>query len=103
MSVFPSEHKNSSEFVCFFMCSQSALQTESVNMPADDDKRTLEFPTSPCNGTSTSKRTWDYNVPELSIMGVEDRQMPEMPNLESVLGNSLQSVRPRRTVTVLCF
>lgn len=61
-------------------------------MQADDDRQTFECPTSPGNRATTAKRTWEYNVPELSILGVEDRQMPEMPNLESVLGNSLQSV-----------
>lgn len=100
MSVFPhSDPANTKTFrwVCvFFTCSQSARQTEPTNMQADDERHTFKLPTPPHNGATASKRTWEYSVPELSIMGVEERQMPEMPNLESVLGNSLQSVRPKR-------
>lgn len=59
-------------------------------MQADDDSH--HFQLSTCNTANSSKRMWEYDVPELSIIGVEDKQMPEMPNLESVLGNSLQSV-----------
>ncbi|XP_049905162.1 spindle and kinetochore-associated protein 3 [Epinephelus moara] len=69
---------------------KSAGQPEPVNMQADDDNHTFELPT-PRNGATGSKRTWEYDVPDISIMGVEDKQMPEMPNLESVLGNSLQN------------
>lgn len=87
----------SSEFVTFCMCLQSARQTEPIIMQADDDGHTFELPTPPRNGATGSKRTWEYNVPEISIVGVEDKQIPEMPNLESVLGNSLQSVRPKAT------
>uniref|UniRef100_A0A3P9CVR0 Spindle and kinetochore associated complex subunit 3 n=1 Tax=Maylandia zebra TaxID=106582 RepID=A0A3P9CVR0_9CICH len=39
------------------------------------------------------KRTWEYDVPDISTTGLEDKQLPVMPNLESALGNSLQSVR----------
>ncbi|XP_044073316.1 spindle and kinetochore-associated protein 3 isoform X2 [Siniperca chuatsi] len=67
---------------------KSARQPEPINMQADDDSHTFELPTPPCNGATGSKRTWECDVPE---MDVEDKQMPEMPNLESVLGNSLQS------------
>ncbi|KAL3056000.1 hypothetical protein OYC64_018660 [Pagothenia borchgrevinki] len=43
-------------------------------------------------GAIGSKRPWEYDVPKISIMGAEDMdmEMPEMPNLESILGNSLQ-------------
>uniref|UniRef100_A0A3Q1H408 Uncharacterized protein n=1 Tax=Anabas testudineus TaxID=64144 RepID=A0A3Q1H408_ANATE len=74
-----------------------AFQTPYVNRlvsskkVSDDDSDTFELSTPPQKGTTASKRTWEYNVPELSLMGVEDRQIPEMPSLESVLGNSLQS------------
>ncbi|XP_029314919.1 SKA complex subunit 3 [Cottoperca gobio] len=56
----------------------------------DDDTNIFEN-SSARNGATGSKRRWEYDVPEISIMGVEDKQMPEMPNLESVLGNSLQT------------
>ncbi|KAK2840154.1 hypothetical protein Q5P01_013894 [Channa striata] len=69
---------------------KSARQTEPINMETEDDSHTFEFPTAPSNDAAGTKRTWDYSLPELS-MGVEDNPMPEMPNLESVLGNSLQS------------
>ncbi|KAM7406912.1 hypothetical protein PAMA_002892 [Pampus argenteus] len=68
---------------------KSARQPEPINMQADDDSHTFEIPTH--NAATGSKRAWEYDVPEMSIIGVEDKQMPEMPNLESVLGNSLQS------------
>lgn len=32
-------------------------------------------------------------MPDVSIAGAEDNPMPAMPNLESALGNSLQTVR----------
>ncbi|XP_070771395.1 SKA complex subunit 3 [Enoplosus armatus] len=71
---------------------KSARQPEPINMHANDDiSHTLELPTPPRNGATSSKRTWEYSEPEISIVGLEDKQMPEMPNLESVLGNSLQS------------
>lgn len=74
------------------MCSQSARQPELINMQTNDDGHTFELPT-PQNGSNGSKRVWECNEPEISILGVEDKQMPEMPNLESVFANSLQSVR----------
>uniref|UniRef100_A0A3B4XZE9 Spindle and kinetochore associated complex subunit 3 n=1 Tax=Seriola lalandi dorsalis TaxID=1841481 RepID=A0A3B4XZE9_SERLL len=78
----------------------SAQQPEPITMDADDDNHTFKLPTPTHNGAASSKRSWEYNVPEMSIMGVEDKQMPEMPNLESFLGNSLQTVRPKeRLVT----
>ncbi|KAM6978597.1 SKA complex subunit 3 [Tautogolabrus adspersus] len=70
---------------------KSARQTEPIRMQDDDDNPSFELPASPHNGTTGSKRTWEYNVPEISIMGVEDKLIPEMPNLESRLGNSLQN------------
>ncbi|XP_018559805.1 LOW QUALITY PROTEIN: spindle and kinetochore-associated protein 3 [Lates calcarifer] len=70
---------------------KSAQQPEPVDMQADDDGHTFMLPTPTHNGATGSKRAWEYDVPEISIMGLEDKQMPEMPNLESVLGKSLQS------------
>ncbi|XP_070694499.1 SKA complex subunit 3 [Pempheris klunzingeri] len=77
---------------------KGARQPEPISKQPDDDgdddgddSHTFELPTPPRNGAAGTKRTWEYNVPEISIGGMEVRQMPEMPNLESVLGNSLQS------------
>uniref|UniRef100_A0A3B4UKP4 Spindle and kinetochore associated complex subunit 3 n=1 Tax=Seriola dumerili TaxID=41447 RepID=A0A3B4UKP4_SERDU len=70
---------------------KSAQQPEPITMEADDDNHTFKLATPTHNGAAGSKRSWEYNVPEMSIMGVEDKQMPEMPNLESLLGNSLQT------------
>ncbi|XP_054471600.1 spindle and kinetochore-associated protein 3 [Anoplopoma fimbria] len=66
---------------------KSARQPEPINMQADDDE---DLP-SPSNRETGSKRRWEYDVPDISITGVGDGQMPEMPNLESALGNSLQT------------
>lgn len=81
------------------MCVQSAHQNEPISMQADDDGHTFDLHTPPRNGENDSKRAWEYRVPDLAIMGVEDKQMPEMPNLESVLGNTLQAVRTKKS----CF
>ncbi|XP_045910916.1 spindle and kinetochore-associated protein 3 [Micropterus dolomieu] len=73
---------------------KSAQQPEPVSVQVDDDddqSQTFELPSPTRNGATCSKRTWKYDVPERSILNVEDEQMPAMPNLESVLGNSLQS------------
>lgn len=47
----------------------------------------------PCNGST--KHKWEYKVPEMCVFGVEDKQMPEIPQLESSLGNYLQIVSPK--------
>uniref|UniRef100_A0A3B4BI90 Uncharacterized protein n=1 Tax=Periophthalmus magnuspinnatus TaxID=409849 RepID=A0A3B4BI90_9GOBI len=39
----------------------------------------------------TSKRSWEYNVPHLGTEDMMASEMPEMPNLESNLGNSLSA------------
>lgn len=80
------------EFLVFCMCSQSARQPELINMQTNDDSHIFELPT-PQSGSNGSKRVWECNEPEISILGVEDKQMPDMPNLESVFANSLRSVR----------
>lgn len=82
------------EFWAFCMCSQSARQPELINMQTNDDGHTFELPT-PQNGSNGSKHVWECNEPEISVLGVEDKQMPEMPNLESVFANSLRSVRKK--------
>uniref|UniRef100_A0A7N8WRN1 Spindle and kinetochore associated complex subunit 3 n=1 Tax=Mastacembelus armatus TaxID=205130 RepID=A0A7N8WRN1_9TELE len=41
-----------------------------------------------------SAQAFEYSVPEISFMGMEEKGMPEMPNLpnlETILGNSLRS------------
>ncbi|XP_035031414.1 spindle and kinetochore-associated protein 3 isoform X1 [Hippoglossus stenolepis] len=79
---------------------KSAKQPEPISMQTDDDGHSSK-PLTPTHSTATgSKRMWEYNVPEISIMGEEDKQMPEMPNLESCLGKSLQNRSakiPRKT------
>uniref|UniRef100_A0A8C6LD15 Uncharacterized protein n=1 Tax=Nothobranchius furzeri TaxID=105023 RepID=A0A8C6LD15_NOTFU len=65
-----------------------AFKTPYVNRLVSTKKSAQPEPTS-CNG---SKLRWECNVPEISV-GFEDKQMPELPNLESFLGNSLQNVR----------
>lgn len=86
------------------MCLQSAQQPEPVSVQVDDDdddqSQTFELPSPTRNGATCSKRTWKYDVPERSILNVEDEQMPAMPNLESVLGNSLQSVRQKERLFI---
>ncbi|KAF7215301.1 SKA complex subunit 3 isoform X2 [Nothobranchius furzeri] len=63
-----------------------AFKTPYVNRLVSTKKSAQPEPTS-CNG---SKLRWECNVPEISV-GFEDKQMPELPNLESFLGNSLQN------------
>lgn len=62
-------------------------------MEVDDDSQTFKLQTSPAEGSTGSKRAWEYNVSKQSILGGEEKHMPEMPNLESVWANNLQSVR----------
>lgn len=81
----------------FVSFSQSGRQSEPIHMQTDDGL-TSELPTPPRNRETNFKRTWEYDVPELSTFVVEDKQMPEMPNLESILGNSLRSVSPMQEV-----
>lgn len=50
-------------------------------------------PTPAASGTAGDKRAWECSVPEISIQDVDDEQLPEMPNLESVWAKSFQSVR----------
>ncbi|XP_054643862.1 spindle and kinetochore-associated protein 3 isoform X2 [Dunckerocampus dactyliophorus] len=57
----------------------------------NDCSHTLELPTPARNGSRGPTHMWEYDVPELRIMDGEDKQMLQMPNLESILGNTLQS------------
>uniref|UniRef100_A0A3P9KIL7 Spindle and kinetochore associated complex subunit 3 n=1 Tax=Oryzias latipes TaxID=8090 RepID=A0A3P9KIL7_ORYLA len=69
---------------------KSAPQPEEVDMETEEESHTFKPRLSHCSRAAGSKRTWDYNAPDTVAFGVEERQMPEMPNLESDLGNSLQ-------------
>lgn len=62
-------------------------------MQANDDSHVFNLPTPPRKSSLGSKLLWEYDVPQISIPGVEELQMPVMPRLESTLANSLQSVR----------
>ncbi|XP_060944771.1 spindle and kinetochore-associated protein 3 isoform X1 [Limanda limanda] len=70
---------------------KSAKQPEPISMQTDEDGHSSELSTPTPNTATGSKRMWEYNVPEIFIMGEEDKQMPEMPILESCLGKSLQN------------
>uniref|UniRef100_A0A3Q2PLV5 Spindle and kinetochore associated complex subunit 3 n=1 Tax=Fundulus heteroclitus TaxID=8078 RepID=A0A3Q2PLV5_FUNHE len=48
----------------------------------------FQLQTSPGIGTNGSKRPWEYNVPQMSSFDLES---PEMPNLESRSGRTLQA------------
>ncbi|XP_073329822.1 SKA complex subunit 3 [Pagrus major] len=69
---------------------KSAQQPDPINIQTDDDSQTFKLQMSPRNRSINSKRSWEYNVPEMSISGEED-QMPEMPKLEFALDNYLQN------------
>ncbi|XP_014829791.1 PREDICTED: spindle and kinetochore-associated protein 3-like isoform X2 [Poecilia mexicana] len=75
-------------------CKKTA-EPEPVSLQGDRDRNVFELQTSPCNGASDSKPAWEYNVPEVNFFGVEEKEIPEMPNLESFLGNSLQTKNGR--------
>ncbi|MEQ2313379.1 hypothetical protein AMECASPLE_001392 [Ameca splendens] len=62
-----------------------------IDLQSDGDGHIFKLQTSPCSAINSSKPAWEYNVPEIAFRGVEDKKMPEMPNLESFLGNSLQT------------
>ncbi|XP_029386577.1 SKA complex subunit 3 isoform X2 [Echeneis naucrates] len=70
---------------------KSVQQPEQVDVQGEDNSYAFKLVTPTHDGAASSKHDWDYNVPEISILGVEDKQLPEMPTLESVLGNSLQT------------
>ncbi|KAM6934579.1 SKA complex subunit 3 [Xenentodon cancila] len=70
---------------------KSVRQPDPINMQTVNDSHTTELQTFPSNATTGSKQIWEYNVPHFNVFGVEEKQMPAMPNLESFLGNSLQN------------
>lgn len=62
-------------------------------MVTDDDNHTSKQPTPAASGTAGVKHALEFSVPEISIQDVDEKQVPEMPNLESVWAKSFQSVR----------
>lgn len=78
-------------YVNRLVSSKKTAEPEPANLQSDGDGSIFRLQTSPCNGVNGSKPSWEYNVSEMPSFGVEDKKMPEMPNLESVLGNSLQT------------
>ncbi|XP_024864825.1 spindle and kinetochore-associated protein 3 isoform X2 [Kryptolebias marmoratus] len=73
-------------YVKRLVSAKKRAQPEPDNMQSDGDDYTFKLET-PRNG---SKHMWEYKVPEVSIFDVEEKQVPEMPHLESFLGNYLQ-------------
>uniref|UniRef100_A0A3B5AAJ2 Uncharacterized protein n=1 Tax=Stegastes partitus TaxID=144197 RepID=A0A3B5AAJ2_9TELE len=72
--------------VCFQTNLQLRVCVSFQSLQQPDPTGTEELPTSPPEGAPGSKRCWEHDGPDVSVM-------PEMPNLESVLGKSLQRVR----------
>uniref|UniRef100_A0A3B5ML16 Uncharacterized protein n=1 Tax=Xiphophorus couchianus TaxID=32473 RepID=A0A3B5ML16_9TELE len=68
-----------------------SAQHEPISLQGDGDSNIFKLQTSPCNGRSESKLARENDVPEVNFFGVEEKEIPEMPNLESFLGNSLQT------------
>uniref|UniRef100_A0A671UEE6 Spindle and kinetochore associated complex subunit 3 n=1 Tax=Sparus aurata TaxID=8175 RepID=A0A671UEE6_SPAAU len=68
------------------------FQTPYVNRMVSTKK------TSPRNRTINSKRSWEYDVPEMSMLGVED-QMPEMPKLEFKSSKMLKKTSEHEKLT----
>ncbi|XP_055086526.1 spindle and kinetochore-associated protein 3 [Periophthalmus magnuspinnatus] len=68
---------------------KSERKPEPIKMESDNDSKVCNIPTPP-HGGEASKRSWEYNVPHLGTEDMMASEMPEMPNLESNLGNSLQ-------------
>ncbi|KAM9343806.1 SKA complex subunit 3 [Pholidichthys leucotaenia] len=70
---------------------KSAQQPELQIVQVNQDGDSFQLAVSPCNRAAGSTRSWEYSVPDIAIFEVDSEQMPVMPNLESDLGNSLQS------------
>ncbi|XP_032422558.1 SKA complex subunit 3 [Xiphophorus hellerii] len=70
---------------------KKTAQPEPISLQGDGDSNIFKLQTSPCNGGSESKPARENDVPEVNFFGVEEKEIPEMPNLESFLGNSLQT------------
>ncbi|XP_075887018.1 SKA complex subunit 3 [Nelusetta ayraudi] len=84
---------------------QTPADPESPELPVLQTPYLKQFvsskkPTPATSGTAGDKRAWECSVPEISIQDVDDEQVPEMPNLESVWAKSFQSKdskRPKRS------
>ncbi|XP_054887383.1 spindle and kinetochore-associated protein 3 [Poeciliopsis prolifica] len=74
---------------------KKTAEPEPISLQGDGYSDIFKLQTSPCNGASGSKPAFEYNVPEVNFFGVEEKEMAEMPNLESFLGNSLQTKNSR--------
>lgn len=75
---------------------QTTADPESPELPVLQTPYLKQFvsskkPTPAASGTAGDKRSWECSVPEISIQDVDDEQVPEMPNLESVWAKSFQS------------
>ncbi|KAM3607681.1 uncharacterized protein V6R79_011703 [Siganus canaliculatus] len=66
---------------------KSARHPEPVTKGTDADSDALQHQTPPSNGTTSAKQSWKSCCPD--ILAMDENEMPEMPNFESVLGNSL--------------
>uniref|UniRef100_A0A3P8Q8D6 Spindle and kinetochore-associated protein 3 n=1 Tax=Astatotilapia calliptera TaxID=8154 RepID=A0A3P8Q8D6_ASTCA len=53
---------------------KSTQQPEASVMQTDNDTQTLDLPSPPCNRAAGFKRTWEYDVPDISTTGLEDKQ-----------------------------
>lgn len=62
-------------------------------MVTDDGNHISKQPTPAVSGPAGVKHALEFSVPEISIQDVDEKQVPEMPNLESVWAKSFQSVR----------
>lgn len=68
-------------------------QVEPISAQANDDGHDFDLLTPPRKGSFDSKHIWECNIPQISILGVGEQQIPVMPHFESALANSLRSVR----------
>lgn len=81
-------------------CVHTFWQVEPISVQANDS-HVFNLPTPPRKGSLDFKLPWEYDVPQISIPGVEEQQMPVMPRLESALAKSLQSVRHNKNTATL--
>nr|XP_057939008.1 spindle and kinetochore-associated protein 3 isoform X2 [Doryrhamphus excisus] len=78
-------------YVNRLVSTQKSTQRPEPIIMQRDDGHTLELLTPSRNGSCTPPRPWEYDVPELRIVGGEDKQTLQMPKMESILGNILLS------------
>ncbi|XP_072301144.1 SKA complex subunit 3 [Eucyclogobius newberryi] len=77
---------------------KSERRPEPIKMDSDDDGS--DIPTPPRDAAVASTHSWEHNVPHLKVDDVMVNETPEMPNLESNLGNTLltRSAKLQRNV-----